>query len=537
MTAAALAAFRGALGEAHVIDAREALAAAEVATFATSQKIRAIVRPGDTAEVQACMDIAGRHGTALYPISRGTNWGYGSRVPVATDSFVIDLSRMNRIVEFDERLGYIVVEPGVTFRQAFEFLRAQGSRLLLSAIGGSPDSSLIGNVVERGIGKGPLGDRFAHVCGLEVVTGAGAVLRTGMARFAGAHAAPLHRWGLGPSLDGLFTQSPLGVVTRMSQWLLPRPEHLGILFYRLARDEHVAPVIDALQPLLLSGALRPTLTLYNDYRVLSVTGQYPFARADGRTPLPDPLRQALRAERGAGAWGGDVVMYSPSAEHGRATRGLVERALAGKLAHIELLEAHGAEIDGWLTTWPGGQPEADIEVSAAATLRRGMLLNFLGIPDDAAIRSVYWRKPAAPPRTLDPDRDRCGLLWCTPTVPFTGEHVAAALAIMAPCMLRHGFEPGLTIQGISERVVYIVGSLSYDRDAPGDDARALACYHEMTAATAAAGYPPYRSSIAAMTGPPVDALAPADDSARVLAAIRAALDPHAILAPGRYGVG
>jgi 4-cresol dehydrogenase (hydroxylating) len=518
-----------------VVAAPELLAAAERATFPTSQRIRAIVRPADTAEVQAVVRIAGEHGVPLYPISRGSNWGYGSRVPVTTDSIVIDLSRMDRIVEFDETLGYIVVEPGVSFRQAFAFLRAQRSRLLLSAIGGSPDSSLIGNVVERGIGKGPHGDRFAHVCDLEVVTGDGARLRTGLGRFAGARAAPVHRWGLGPSLDGMFTQSPLGVVTRMSQWLMPRPEHFAILFYRLATEDMLPAVIDVLQALMLRGVLRPTLTLYNDYRVLSVTGPYPFARAGGRTPLPDQLRAELCRERDVGAWGGDIAIYSPSAEHGRATRTLVERALAGKVSQLEGIEADGAQIDGWFAGWPGAAA-APVEASGPETLRRGMLLNFLGIPDDDAIRSVYWRKPGPPPATLDPDRDRCGLLWCTPTAPFTGADVRAVLAIMAPCMRRYGFEPGLTIQAISERVVYVVGSISYDRDAPGDDERALACYHEMTATLAAAGYPPYRASIAGMGAAGDDGLTPVDDSVRVLQALRQALDPRGILAPGRYRV-
>src|SRR4029079_16184292 len=139
---------------------------------------------------------------------------------------------------------------------------------------GSPDSSLIGNVVERGIGKGPYGDRFAHVCNFEVVTGSGEIVRTGLGRFAGAKAAPLHRWGLGPSLDGLFTQSSFGIVTRMTQWLMPRPAVFQILMDQAARDEDVPGVVDALRPLVMNGAPRPTLTLYNDYRVIACTQPY-----------------------------------------------------------------------------------------------------------------------------------------------------------------------------------------------------------------------------------------------------------------------
>ena len=48
------------------------------------------------------------------------------------------------------------------------------------------------------------------------------------------------------------------------------------------------------------------------------------------------------------------------------------------------------------------------------------------------------------------------------------------------------------------------------------------------------GYPPYRLSIASMTGG--EALCSSDESRKVLAAIGEALDPSGILAPGRYRV-
>ncbi len=41
------------------------------------------------------------------------------------NNILIELERMNSILDFDEKLGYITVEPGVTFNQAFNFLRAK----------------------------------------------------------------------------------------------------------------------------------------------------------------------------------------------------------------------------------------------------------------------------------------------------------------------------------------------------------------------------------------------------------------------------
>src|SRR5689334_21727430 len=93
------------------------LRAAERGTFATGHRIPAIVRPGNRAEVQECLRVANRHRCPIYPISSSRNWGYGSRVPAADNCILLDLGRMNRIVDFSEELGYVTVEPGVTQAQ------------------------------------------------------------------------------------------------------------------------------------------------------------------------------------------------------------------------------------------------------------------------------------------------------------------------------------------------------------------------------------------------------------------------------------
>ena len=66
--------------------------------------------------------------------------------------------------------------------------------------------------------------------------------KRGPLAFPAAPAAPVYRWGLGPSLDGLFTQSNLGVVTRMTFWLMPAPEYFQAFFFRCDRDEALPPL-------------------------------------------------------------------------------------------------------------------------------------------------------------------------------------------------------------------------------------------------------------------------------------------------------
>ena len=71
----------------------------------------AAVAPHSVEEVQAVVKIANAFKVPIYPISTGKNLGYGGSAPALTGSVVLDLKRMNRILEVDERNAYAVVEP------------------------------------------------------------------------------------------------------------------------------------------------------------------------------------------------------------------------------------------------------------------------------------------------------------------------------------------------------------------------------------------------------------------------------------------
>src|SRR5580658_8826855 len=287
---AALLQWESVLGPENLVTGAEHLRRAATATFPLDRRIPAILRPATCDQVQHVLRIAAKFGVPVYPVSSGKNWGYGSSAAASDGCVLLDLSRMNRILDFNEDLGYVTVEPGVTQGQLFAFLRTRNSNLWIDATGSSPECSLIGNTIERGFGHTPYGDHFANVCGFEIVLANGEKLETGAARFSGSPAAPVYRWGLGPSLDGLFTQSNIGIVTRMTFWLMPAPEYFQAFFFRCDQDEGLPPIIDALRRLRMSGTLRSAIHVGNDYKVLGGMQQYPWKETGGSTPLtPDQM--------------------------------------------------------------------------------------------------------------------------------------------------------------------------------------------------------------------------------------------------------
>lgn len=69
----------------------------------------AAIAPASVEEVRAVVRLANQHKTPLWPVARGKNLGYGTAAPRMPGSIVLDLGRMNRILELDAKLAYCVV--------------------------------------------------------------------------------------------------------------------------------------------------------------------------------------------------------------------------------------------------------------------------------------------------------------------------------------------------------------------------------------------------------------------------------------------
>jgi 4-cresol dehydrogenase (hydroxylating) flavoprotein subunit len=525
-TSLAMRDFISVVGESNVNTNAADLRAAERGTFPTGHRIPAIVRPANRDEVQECLRTANRHRCSVYPISSGRNWGYGSRVPAADGCVLLDLGRMNRIVDFNEELGYVTVEPGVTQAQLQAFLAEHKSRLWMDSTGASPECSVIGNTVERGFGHTPYGDHFAHSCAYEVVLPSGDILDTGFGRFAAASAAPLYRWGVGPVLDGLFSQSNFGIVTRMTIWLMPAPEYFQAYYFQCPEPDQLPAIIDALRPLRMNGTIRSSSHIGNDYKVLSALEQYPWKATGGRTPLEGDLLLNMRRELRIGAWNGSGALYGTKAQVKEARR-LITEALKGKAARLQFLDDKRLEmaerfagIYQMLTGW---------NLKRTLAVLRPVYGLMKGIPTDRPLASTYWRKRMPPPESMDPDRDGCGLLWCSPVAPNDGRHAKLITTIASEIILRHGFEPMISLTVLTDRTLSCIVSLGYDRDVAGEDDRAMACYRELLDRLALQGYYSYRLSVGAMKS-----MGEPGTYHKLLEALKRTLDPNDVLAPGRY---
>lgn len=458
----------------------------------------AVLLPQRSEHVADAVRVASTHKVPLYPISRGKNWGWGDACPSTEGQAILDLSALNQIVEVHEDLGYAVVQPGVTQRQLSDHLASTDSAWLFDSTGAGPQASLVGNVLERGIGTAA--ERFSRVSCMEVVLADGTTVRTGYGHYPGSRVDHVARWGIGPSIDGLFSQSNLGIVTELGFWLQPRAA-LAEMCYFTARDAELESVVDALRPLRIGGIL-PTLNLFLVPGADGTPLWFGMAGIRGSKRIVDAYREEIEAALAGPA---RVVFRGPRDIEEPATTVATREALGIEARVSEMMLAGKRLMSG-----------------DAYQLSPELMLAFVGGPDI--------QHPTEPPTSSDPLDHDYGFYFFWSTCPALGREARALLDIVRPQLSAHGFPPLFTLRFVNGRSLVLVTRITFDRKLEDRRDAARACQRAMVDATIAAGYPPARMPIDAM-----DRLDPADSSYwQLVRRLKRLLDPEHILAPGRY---
>lgn len=526
--ASAMDMWRTLLGDAHVLAADAATRAYGSDTGAARRTLAGALRIRAAATLPEVMRIASRYQVSVYPISTGNNWGYGSALPARDGCVLLDLSGLQMILNFDAELGVVTLEPGVTQQMLADFLQSGDYPFLVPVTGAGPHCSIVGNALERGYGITPHADHFAAVTDLHAVLADGSVYHSALHEAGGAELARLFKWGIGPYSAGLFTQSGFGIVTRMSIVLARRPEATQACLFQLRDDALLEPAVQAVRTLLssLPGVLGG-INLMNRHRVLAMTVPAPAADANGRISQ-EHIEQLARANQVA-PWTGFASLYGTTRTVAAARRemrqhlgGIASRMLFVTPARAETLHRLAARVPGNLGTRLQRMTQ---------TLSRGLEL-VAGQPNETALALAYWRRsngtPGAAP--LNPARDGCGLLWYSPLVPMRAQRVRAYVDMVQRITERHGVEPLITLTSLNDRLFDSTVPLLFDRQQAAAVAAAQSCHHALLEEGRAQGWFPYRVGVDQMAW-----LAGLQDDARAFhTRLQRTLDPHGLLAPGRY---
>jgi len=455
----------------------------------------AVVQPGSVDEVRGVLAVANEHKVPVWTSSQGRNNGYGGGAPRESGTVVLNLRRMNRILEVNEELGYALIEPGVSYFDLYEHIRSNGYRLWVDV----PDlgwGSVIGNALDHGYGYTPYGDHGSMACGMEVVLADGDVVRTGMGGLPGSRTWQVHKRGFGPSLDSMFMQSNFGVITKLGFWLMPQPEVWRACWVHLNEEDQIDALIDTLRPLMVDGTINHRVSVRKS---LGVDGRRSPTRASAE------VLGVVDEHVGTGAWNARIGFYGSDV--------IVDESLA-------ILQAAVSQIPGAHVVTRKYRGDAGYDdVQPADRI-------LAGIPSLEMLDVLKWY-----------GTDTVGHVDFTAIARLEGEHAFA----IAELVKRRVSEAGgvvdvATAFGLQQRAMYLIALILFDYSKEEEVHAAHQIVKGLIEESADLGYGAYRTHLSFMDHV-ADQYGVNDHAQRRLVErIKDALDPNGILSPGKQGI-
>lgn len=262
-------------------------------------RILGLTQPGDIDELRALVLDAndGRYGLHVH--------GFGLAGTQRMENVVVvDLKNMNRIIEVNEQAAYALVEPGVTYQQLYQHLQDSKSALWID-----PDrnnlNTLAGSISSHEFGYTPHGDHMMMQCGAEVMLADGELVRLGMGALPGANTWQLAKYAYGPYIDGLFTQSNLGIVTKIGVWLMPAPPAYRPFMLGLKSQADVAVAVEILRDLKINVIVPNSVVISN-----ALLDAAPFSRREDNIEEDKVNLEKLKSEHQLGEWNVYGAVYN-----------------------------------------------------------------------------------------------------------------------------------------------------------------------------------------------------------------------------------
>jgi 4-cresol dehydrogenase (hydroxylating) flavoprotein subunit len=492
-------------------------------TIETQQVISGAIKCQTQEQVQKIVKLANQYKVQLYPISTGNNWGYGSANPVSKDSIILDLSALNRIIEINKELGYIRLEPGVTQQQLSDELEKRKLDFFVPTTGAGPSCSVLANALERGYGITPESDHFLALTSLKSVLADGEVYQSNLSALGLPKLDAIFKWGIGPYLDGIFTQSNVGVVLEASINLEEKPDCIEPFFVRLTEFDGVIDVVKKILSDL--GANLGGFNLMNDLRMLSMMSPYP---KDVDLLSLDQISDLSSAYKIPKWTGMGTIIGTKSVV--RACRKEIKKRLKPLGCQVLFLTPTTSRV----LELAGKIAPAKLSTLIKANLTKlnevKKILN--GVPSEAALPLSYWRSNIEidQNKPINPARDNCGLIWYSPLIPMQSGEVEKYISFVESTCRRYKIEPLITLTSLSWRVFDSTVPILFDKSNREQAKNAKACYQALLTEGKKLGFFPYRVSIDHMNV----SYPEATNSESLQDRVKRALDPNLIMSPKRY---
>ena len=200
-----------------------------------------VVLPSRVEEIQKIVQLANEERIPITPMGGGLT--LSALVVPIKGGIVLDLKRMDKIIEINETSRYALIEAGVTVGALLSHLNENYPKLQPPIPDAPPSVTIAGNVLIHGSGylSQRYGDHGGLINGLEVVLPNGKVCKFGSCALSD------YWFGRGPIPDfiGLFTSAfgTMGIITKLSIKLFAKPKMRGIVLGLLKDPKDIPEVL------------------------------------------------------------------------------------------------------------------------------------------------------------------------------------------------------------------------------------------------------------------------------------------------------
>jgi glycolate oxidase len=199
-----------------------------------------VIRPKDSQEVSEILKVANEENIPVIPRGGG-DCEFGGSKPIGDGGIVLDMKRMDNILNLDEENLVVTVESGISWGKLNEFLCQYGLYTGCMGPGSGMTASIGGGISHHSVGGGGCAKYGActnQLVSLEVVLPTGDIINTG-SQASKFSKTPFNRFGNGPDFAGLFCgdNGIFGVKTKVSLQVFPRPEFAAYKTFQLPRKE------------------------------------------------------------------------------------------------------------------------------------------------------------------------------------------------------------------------------------------------------------------------------------------------------------
>ena len=193
------------------------------------RKVDFVVMPETVEEIQGIVQLANKEKIPITPLGGG--FTLSALVVPNKGGIVLDMKRMDRIIEVNEINRYAVVESGVTQAALKSYLEKNSPRLQHSTPEAPPTVTVVGNALIQG--HGHISPRYG--VNSDMINGMEVILPTGEVCKIGSCCVSPYWFTRGPlpDLSGLFIGwfGTTGIVTKLSIRLYPKPKYREVFAF------------------------------------------------------------------------------------------------------------------------------------------------------------------------------------------------------------------------------------------------------------------------------------------------------------------